>query len=934
MSKKQKKKKVKQAEERDRKELRSLSAPQLRERAALEMEKGRYRDALELLRYCAKTHGSDPETDRMIFRACLHRSAGLRGKGMIPEADAMAASTDAYIRNLAAGACHASATAEPAAPMAPAEETLADVLLYCSLRPGPPPFQVIGSLLSHFPEPPPTLTDCLVNRLLEHREWEHLAFLPPDWPGHRDAETVRAALPLMDEGDWENALPLLRPLPRKSPLAPLRLFCRGMAAFYRKEDEDAVKALSMTPESFPLYPLARKLCRVLSLPQESEARAAAASRLPVYRRTGIPGLPPDLDTLMDDIDDGRKKAAVHRIRGILRELPPEDAKRFRSLIREILLLILVREGQMDREMMDHLEALFPDRVLDDMVETLNIRHSRCPPLLVAQYIQTTLPNLFPDGIDLRYATAAVLLHAVRTIETPENMRELMFGRPGSVPDFRSLGKPLGFKGFPEPDIALVWMCAEASRLTPEDREPYELAASLPRPRREVSQAVEEVLERMLGQFPEDPFPCLELATLHYERHAFRKAEAVLQEARKRAPHDQTVMDRYTISLLYSAHKNMKRGKYHLAAPDLDRAAELESDRIAPHVREKRILLRLMAPAAAAVSFAKDGQLSLFSSQREESFRPWIEGLLSPFSLVQRIRIIAFLLLDMEDIAAKQFREVTAELTDLLKSMAQEAQTLSSRDMAALFASLGKEYVGVYPKSSPIGPLRAHAKRLLAAVDTSDILTLYERFIEQGEWKILKADISKRLKETKGTPRLTLRFYLEAIRHAAGDTRSLVELDKVVGDAENDRMEHALRQASHRLAPLFTGALGRALADFRFIDRDFPNFSFFEDEDDDDFEDDDLDEDDIDTFLDSSPEMLISMIMEEAMSNPAFLGRLLMEGMESHGLVGKPDQELVAMRAKLDRKFPALANLLKAASNLPAAKKRKLPREALILMGEN
>ncbi len=921
-----KKKKSKKARGRTKKELLSLSASQLRSRALSEMENGRHRDALDLLRHCAKTYGDDPETRRLIFRASLYRSAGLREKGMILEADAMAAAVDDYIR------AHWDWTGEnrkkPARRTENASEDWSgDLSLYIALRPGPAPFRAAAAHPAFGEKEAPSapaLESALVNRLLEKREWDFLDCFDKNLPLCRDAETVRAALPFMDDGDWSAALPVLRTLPRKSPFASLRLFCRAMASFYREEDEDAIKALSLIPESFLLHAVARDLSHALSLPVGSKGREAVSSRLPMFRHTGIPGISSDLETLADDIRNKQSRPVINRIKKIRKGLAAREKVLFNALMQETM-LFAISDGPLDDGSIfpDCMTALFSPTLVDRMMKILYLRHSELHPAAVAHLIRKVLPAIFPDKTDLSFATAASLLHTVRQIKTGKQFHYRAMHSCPHPPDYKILGIPVRRGALPDPDRALLWMCAEAARQTPGDREPYELAASLPRISREASQVAEKIMICMKEQFPGDPIPCLDLAALYYERNAFRKAETELNEARRRAPHDQTVLDRYTISLLYSARKNMERGRFHLVQPDLDRAAGKESGRTAVHVREKQILNRLVDPKMPLMTYrGKGSQLSLFSNKPEESFGPWIDDRIAPFSLIARIRLISFLLLDMECFPPGSHKKTIKELNRYLKELVREARTLSSLDVTALFAPLGKEYHGVYPEDSPLKPLRRYTGQFLAMVDTADIFPVYERLMGEMLWKSLASDMRKRLKEVSGALHRKLKFYLEIVQCAGRGSHNLRALDRLTESIDDEGEIHELRQASHRLAPLFSGILGPALANFRFSGPVLPPFpGFFED-----------DEDLFDKP--NPPEQLIKEVLEMAGNDPEILISLLKEIVDTLEINTYTPRYLAAHRARLIREIPFLGILLDFAKDLSPVYRRRLPREIRILMNTN
>ena len=71
---------------------------------------------------------------------------------------------------------------------------------------------------------------------------------------------------------------------------------------------------------------------------------------------------------------------------------------------------------------------------------------------------------------------------------------------------------------------------------------------------------------MAARFPDDPAPRLELATLHYSRNAYRRAEDALAEARERAPHDERILDLQAVGFLKSADRSRKNGRLPLGGP--------------------------------------------------------------------------------------------------------------------------------------------------------------------------------------------------------------------------------------------------------------------------------------------------------------------------------------------------------------------------------
>ncbi|MBF0113270.1 MAG: hypothetical protein HQK74_11145, partial [Desulfamplus sp.] len=63
----------------------------------------------------------------------------------------------------------------------------------------------------------------------------------------KDMPLIKPALEFMDSGDWEAALDSMKSISRSSPFAHIRIFCKAMAAFYRDDEAEMLKAISMIP---------------------------------------------------------------------------------------------------------------------------------------------------------------------------------------------------------------------------------------------------------------------------------------------------------------------------------------------------------------------------------------------------------------------------------------------------------------------------------------------------------------------------------------------------------------------------------------------------------------------------------------------------------------------------------------------------------------
>jgi len=100
------------------------------------------------------------------------------------------------------------------------------------------PLGLLSQVLGH-QGPSETITDPSILRVLADSAVLRPGSAPSNYPEiARDAAAVREALDQLAAGQTEAALAGLAHIPRNSPLADWRLFVRGLAAYYRQDDEE------------------------------------------------------------------------------------------------------------------------------------------------------------------------------------------------------------------------------------------------------------------------------------------------------------------------------------------------------------------------------------------------------------------------------------------------------------------------------------------------------------------------------------------------------------------------------------------------------------------------------------------------------------------------------------------------------------------------
>ncbi|MFP4227048.1 MAG: tetratricopeptide repeat protein, partial [Desulfobacterales bacterium] len=348
----------------------------------------------------------------------------------------------------------------------------------------------------------------------------------------------------------------------------------------------------------------------------------------------------------------------------------------------------------------------------------------------------------------------------------------------------------------DPDTAYLEMAREGIACDPTNREWYELIVKLPCRSREDKKIVEDALEEMAAHFPDDPFPYLELAGLYQQKNAYRKAEKALEEAARRAPYDNRVIEKKTIGYLISAEINLKRGKYHLVGTDLEKAECLGCRQAAPFIR------------------AKQTALELISSQAE----PVASRMFSDLAGLARIQGLSVLFLELSsrprqkiaDVYNETLRQgINAEIKTELASISE----IQSTEMRLLLYPVPLAYMPAMPThplhTTPAILPEEEILRLLPCVHEADILAVCDLLLDMGWYDTAYKELARRLSETSAAGRPLMDFYCTVLADLSGENTDVEHLLDIVdyADAETDRK---LKQAAFNLAPHARGELQLAL----------------------------------------------------------------------------------------------------------------------------
>ncbi|WP_373500019.1 tetratricopeptide repeat protein [Desulfococcus sp.] len=855
-------------------QIHDLTRAQLTQAAEASLRNGAPKAAVDMLRFAVKKHGLTPELKQRLFQALLSHAGQLQRQGQAPEAEA---------------------AAEQAGLMAEDVSWLAeaDLLAFVSLCSGTGAFDTYSRYV-RYRRRVPEAESLLAGHLFRHRQWALADRLDSAVPLAREADIVREAVALMDEGAWEDALEGLRPLPRKSSFAPVRLLCRAMTSFYAGDDTDAVKALSMIPDHFPLSGVTARLRDALSSTGGPETRMDAAASLPELWEGSLLRKV-DLQDLIHSLDRGNIGESAKAVGRMAQSACPENPAPLRALLLQAAGGAVFAQKIPPNAYLRMASTLLPE----PRAESLHLRMMmtlEASPADAGRYLTRHLAADFPDAAERNIAHANVLLHIVRQ----RHKLGWWEGTPLDEIPARCMDV-LGLGHRPSADIPIE-MAVKALVLDPENRDGYLLLGELPRRSREDRKKVESAFLAMMEGFPDDPFPCLTLASVYYENHAFRKAESVLREAMRRAPHDTRVVDRHAVSLLIAAEKNIRRGKFHLASPDIERAGMLPSKGAAPYVTAKRTQVTLMDPRAPRAVLETGGpQMRLFDDVFD--FVAFLDGELKALPLVDRLRMLSFLIPDLEYQDFSQKKPILKFLIRRLKENLGQAKKLPSADIARLLSPLGKDYAEVFSVLNPAPLLLKQDKNLLGAITDEEITATYDLIMARETLTPIIKDIRVRLKRAGAREKVILNFYLAAVRHMSGEVYSYDLFHEVLDEARELPLREALRAIARRLSRHATGNLRQALAHFYFGPKPGEHpFLPLADEDDDDFFSFLDDDDDDDEFLDpgSHPPLdpaSLSGFLENIALDPEPVVDMFERLIDSLDLRGEPDRIIRMVRSE-------------------------------------
>ncbi len=729
------------------------------------LAEGDGRKALDLIRQARDRDDSLAGLPLVSFCATIQRGRQLAAKGMEKEAATMRARADRHRESISLQSL--------------SEDDWVQYVRY---------LDGAGSLAAyadHLTTGQPLLPveRALADRLVIERYWEGLDFLDTSHPLRRDAGAVMPGIDAMDAGDWARAADLLQGVPRRSPFAAWRLFCKAMVCFGAGDDDGLLRTLDHLPADFALARTVAECRRLVAGDGGGSGNGGAA--VPGVLGTGRGQVAALAGELKRALHKGNVRSVGKAIELLADALYPDDPDLARIDLLEIAGLAVVRDLIPGGALEGLARRLLPtDRVTGVVARILLARQQVVSQLwhpVPAAVLVDLLPVEFPRAEDRALARACVLETLART------------GRAAVHPEFLSpemeagltmlLGRPLEDPGTVFVELMLASLAAD-----PDNRDGYLFLLDLLRGQTAGKAKFQRALQDMADRFPDDPTPWLELATLHYSRNAYRQAESALEEARRRAPHDDRLLDLQAVGFLKSADQSRRKGRFALALRDLERAENLGRKVIESVLPAKWLLLEIVsgdADAAATVA-------------------PHLEGL-PPGA---QLRMLALLLRDLYD--NNHVRNVRPEMADavwrLLAGKVSLADECAPDEIVRLLEPLPVELDLLCDDRRIAVTFARWWPALLARVDGERLPGVLDILMDCGGQNEVRVEIERRLRGVRKPRRdPLLLFYLAVIRYEEGsdhDSRRFRDVLKRADAATRERLRaDAARLARHTEEPL-------------------------------------------------------------------------------------------------------------------------------------
>ena len=650
----------------------------------------------------------------------------------------------------------------------------------------------------------------LADRLISENAWDLLEGKKDTFLVSRDAAIVKSCVPLMDAGQWQQADEAMKSLPRKSFFAHIRMFCRAMALFCAGDDKNMLKAISLIPE----VSVFKKITDTL----ESGIKSIEA-RTPIKGEKSLltclwDGPATVWETAEQIIAMTEKKQFNAKLKKLItsfaRQILPDDPGYATQYLLETLWQM---NFTMDSKFSAFEMDLLPRKA--EMIEAKRGILFLDEPLENADFYIDELKASGVDSETLALLESVIILHVCHYVDSGGNRNVFENFSEETARRF-ALSSKADF------ETILMQCAARGIACDPGNRSLYELVAGVNAISRESKTLKEQLLLSMCDIYPDDPYPCIELASLYHGKNAFRKAENILKKAMEFAPYDSRVQDQHVISLLISADKCLNKNNFPLVWKDVEKARSIDTGSNALLIREKALFYKIC--------------------EKTEMPEKFIGIQLDDLSGFERFKIVSMLRMDVETKPKHNHPKISRKIKSFFEHELKKISSLTSKEVLSLMTPFPREWQYLFKCLNIHQLFFQTTDEVLTHLNDTDLITLADRIFCPENALDFQEELNRRTFKRKSGDEL-LMFYSLVINGIKDNDWDIDEFMDLLEDLDPD-IEEKIRDAGKRLSLRVEGPHRHALQtlDFEFLE-DLFMASMFGDDDLDDYEDydDDFDE---------------------------------------------------------------------------------------------
>ncbi len=650
----------------------------------------------------------------------------------------------------------------------------------------------------------PRIGVLLADRLVTQGGWDFWVKKDLSFFISRDAPVVQKCLGLMDKGQWQQAVDGMKTLPRSSAFSHIRMFCKAMALFGQGDDKNMYKAISMIPDVSVFAEIAAVLGQTVQAVQERAPIKENKTIAACFWKGGLDAWDTAEKIIEKEAKNSFDKTMGQLILTFSKQLLPQNPEYAAQYLLETLwqgnmtgekAFIALEKSLLPRRaklLQAKRKILFMDRLLDNAAKYLDL-----------------LKKTEPDPQILTMVESAILSYVCRVTVWGGNQDELINLTDQTATRF---GLARNVK------MDSLWMQCAARGLQCDagNRELYELVIRMNVMSRDAKKIKEKLLLAMCEAFPDDPYPCIELASVYHDKNAFRKAEAILKKAMELAPYDNRVQEMHSISLVISADRSVGKCNYQRARQDLEKAVALDMGTNTLLLQEKELFYQIC--------------------EQPKMSEKTIGVYLDQFPLFQRLKLVSMLRMDAEKKPRKNYARVFNKIDAVFKKELGQIRRLTSEELLSLLSPFPREWQHLFAYLEVHLLILETDDKVVKLLNSDDLIRFMDRSLSPDYFTLFQSELDRRLRTgKKDANRELLTFYALALEGIGDDLWDVDRLMDLVEDADSE-MKKAFKAAGERLSRYTHGPCRHALQtlEFEILDDllDDPFYDYDDDYDDD------------------------------------------------------------------------------------------------------